>query len=89
MTDLDIPVKPMPEYLRRMASRNAKNYDPQSDEFLIPDLFEVLRLRIKPAVLTEDQKNIIAKQFIDCKTMKSVYKVLDRICKHLNLAFFK
>ena len=87
-TDKDIPAKPIPEYLSRMASRNAKNYNPQNDEFLISDIMEVLQLRIKPALLTDDQKQIIAKQFNNCQTMKSVYKVLDRVSKHLNLAFF-
>ena len=86
--DSEITVPPMPEYLGRMAARNAKDYNPQTDELLIPDLFIVLHHSIKPVVLTDEQKSIIAKQFADCTTMKSVYKVLDRITKHLNLAFF-
>ena len=88
INDTDASVPAMPEYLGRMAARNAKDYNPQNDELLIPDLFIVLHHRIKPVVLTDEQKSIIAKQFTDCTTMKSVYKVLDRITKHLNLAFF-
>ena len=88
INDADASIPAMPEYLGRMAARNAKDYNPQNDELLIPDLFEVLQLRIKPVVLTDEQKSLIANQFADCTTMKSVYKVLDRITKHLNLAFF-
>lgn len=88
INDTDASIPAMPEYLGRMAARNAKDYNPQNDELLIPDLFEVLQLRIKPVVLTDKQKSLIANQFADCKNMKSVYKVLDRISKHLNKAFF-
>ena len=87
-TDSKSSVPHMPEYLGRMAARNAKDYNPQVDEFLIPDLFIIIHHRIKPVVLTDEQKTIIAKQFSTCSTMKSVYKVLDRITKHINLAFF-
>lgn len=83
------PVDPVRlEHLKRMAARNAKDYNPQTDEMLIPDLMEIIRIRIKPVVLTDDQKSIISEQFNDCKTMKNVYKVLDRIVEYLNLAFF-
>ena len=88
INDAEASIPTMPEYLGRMAARNAKDYNPQNDELLIPDLFEVLQLRIKPVILTDEQKSIIAKQFADCTTMRSVYKALDRITKHLNLAFF-
>jgi len=69
-------------HLKRITVWNGKDYNPQADEFFIEDALWLISLRIKPYILTEQEKECLITSLKNANSGKSARKLINKIVKH-------
>ena len=69
-------------HLKRITLWNGKNYNPQADEFFIEDALWLISLRIKPYILTKQEKECLITSLKNANSGKSARKLIRKIEKH-------
>ena len=69
-------------HLKRITVWNGKDYNPQSDEFFIEDALWLISLRIKPYILTVQEKECLVHSLKNANNGKNTRKIIDKIVKN-------
>lgn len=74
-------------FLKRVTMRNDKRYNPLEDKMLLKDVVDEIQLRVKPLILTKQQKNMIESKFYDIKDMLHIEKIKIKMINQIKKIF--
>jgi len=69
-------------HLKRITVWNKKDYNPQADEFFMEDALWLISLRIKPYILTAQEKECLITSLKNANSGKSARKLIKKIVKN-------
>jgi len=75
-------------HLKRIAGWNKDGYNPQKDKDFIEDALWSISIKIKPIILNEKQKEQLSIKLKEATNKKTAYKIIYKISKYINKAFF-